>query len=112
MPMPRTIAAAAVKASNSKRFPPERSITEFVNLSPSPEAKMDPMMIPAHAQAIVTGTALRTPISSAPHRSVGLRRVWGDTKLNTNSVMLAANAASIAVKPTASNAMSTNSVSS
>ena len=38
------------------KTPPDKSITDCVNFSPRPDTNTDPIIIPAQAQAIVTGT--------------------------------------------------------
>ena len=69
-------------------------------------------MMPAQAQAIVTGTVLRTPSSSAENRSTELMRVSRLRKLRATTVMIAQNPAIMALKPTASSPISTASGSS
>ena len=52
----------AVKHSKINNTPPDKSITDCVNFSPRPETNTEPIIIPAHAQAIVTGTADLMPL--------------------------------------------------
>jgi hypothetical protein len=63
------IAEIAVKHNNINNTPPERSMTDWVNLRPKPETKTDPIIIPAQAQAMVTGTVDLMPLSKAPNKS-------------------------------------------
>ena len=76
IPMPKIIAETAVKHNKGKSKPPERSITDCVNFRPSPETKTEPIMIPAQAHAMVTGTVDFIPLSNAPSRSTTDIRVF------------------------------------
>ena len=69
MPIPRIIAETAVRHYKINKTPPDKSITDCVNFNPSPDTNTDPIIIPAHAQAIVTGTVDFIPLSKAPNKS-------------------------------------------
>ena len=86
-------------------------MTELVNLSPSPDVNVQPMMMPAQAQATVTGMDDRTPDSRAASRSTGLMRVDELTKDRTNRAMIAQNAAMVIVRPMIRRTTSTTSAS-
>ena len=65
IPIPRIIAATAVKHNRGNKFPPDKSITDCVNFNPNPDTKTEPIITPAQAHAIVTGTVDLIPASKA-----------------------------------------------
>ena len=97
--MPRIIAEIAVKHNNMNKTPPDRSITDCVNLSPRPETKTEPIIIPAHAHAIVTGTVDLIPLSNAPNMSTTDILVFFLIKLKIITDTILQNPAVIAVLP-------------
>ena len=66
IPMPRTIPAIAVRTSAATSELCARTITNWVNVIPSPVMVTQPMTMPAQAQAIATESVLRAPSMSAP----------------------------------------------
>ena len=64
-PMPMTIHASMIINSIRKRFPPDTSKTMLVNFTPMPVMLTMPITIPAHAQAIATGTVVFAAVISA-----------------------------------------------
>ena len=74
-------------------------MTDWVNFSPKPDTKTDPIIMPAHAHAIVTGTVDFIPLSNAPKRSTTDIRVLLLKKLKKMTEIIAQNPAFIAVYP-------------
>ena len=97
MPIPRMIAATPVSERSINKLPPEISITDCVNFNPSPDTKTEPMIKPAHAQAMETATVARMPLSRAANMSTGLRRVSARMKLSPISATIPKKAARIGV---------------
>ena len=91
------IAEIAVKHSRGNNIPPDNSITDWVNFNPNPETKTEPIIIPAQAQAIVTGTVDLIPLSKAPNKSTTDIRVFFLKKLKMITDTIAQKPAFIAV---------------
>ena len=97
--MPSIIAEIAVKQSRGNNIPPDNSITDCVNFRPNPETKTEPIIIPAHAHAIVTGTVDLIPLSNAPNKSTTDILVFFLKKLRIMTDTMAQKPAFIAVYP-------------
>ena len=99
IPIPRIIAEIAVKHNKMNKTPPDKSITDCVNFRPRPETKTEPMIIPAQAHAIVTGTVDLMPLSNAPNMSTTDILVFFLIKLRMITDTILQNPAVIAVLP-------------
>src|SRR6056300_43059 len=99
IPIPRIIADIAVRQSRIKSTPPDKSITDWVNFNPRPDTNTDPIIIPAHAQAIVTGTVDFIPLSNAPSKSTTDILVFFFKKLSIITETILQKPAVIAVFP-------------
>ncbi len=64
-PVPRIRETIMVRKRASQGHPAAIVTMRLVNLRPSPEAKTDPMMIPAHAHAMDAGRVFAAPSSRA-----------------------------------------------
>ncbi len=96
-PIPRMRAAIMVSTRATQSLPAAISIMRLVNLSPNPETKTHPIMMPAQAQATETGTDLMAPSSRALRSPMGDIRVSGLRKLNIKTARMARNAAYMGV---------------
>ena len=97
--MPSIIAEMAVRQSKINSTPPDKSITDCVNFRPRPETNTEPIIIPAQAHAIVTGTVYLIPFSNAPRISTTDILVLFLIKLKIMTETILQNPAVIAVFP-------------
>jgi hypothetical protein len=90
------IPATMVSMRASSRVLWARFMTIWVKTMPAPVSDTTPMMIPAHAQASATGSALRAPsiIASTTLRSVTFTRVEARSAATGKHASVPASAAS------------------